>query len=64
MPTLLIQAPASSYMPDVIITDNTRSTGPMSSTCLWVRGFFPPFARVAAMMARSKVFTMTEHWRK
>ena len=33
MPTLLIQAPASSYMPEVIMTDRTRSTGPISSTC-------------------------------
>ena len=64
MPTLLIHAPASSYMPEVIMTDSTRSTGPIPSTCLPLSGFRPPLARVAAMIERSKQFTRTEHWRK
>ena len=40
---------------------STSGTLPAPSTCLPVTGFLPPFASVAAIVARSFAFTPTEH---
>ena len=64
IPTLLAQEPASSYMPEVIITDSTRSTLSMSMTSSPVSGLVPPVDSVAAMTARSRQVTCTEHCRR
>ena len=63
-PTRTNHSPASSYMPQEFITDSTRSTVTGSMTRSSVNGLRPPAARVAPMIARSRVSTMTEHWAK
>src|SRR5699024_2137974 len=53
-PTLLTQSPASSSIPEVIITDSTRSTASSGRAWLPLTGLVPPLARVAAIIARSR----------
>ena len=49
--------------PAVAITARTPGTLAGSMTCRPVRGFLPPNARVAAIVARSFALTPIEHWR-
>src|SRR6185503_1924611 len=55
--------PESSYSPAVAMTASVGATCCCPSTCWAVIGFRPPLASVAAMTARSRAFTLTEHWR-
>ena len=43
------------------MTASTRGTLAFFMTCLPVTGFFPPFASVPAIVARSFTLTLTEH---
>ncbi len=43
------------------ITARTLGTYSGLRTCLPVTGFFPPFASVPAIVARSLALTLTEH---
>ncbi len=43
---------------------STASTSSAGTARLPVTGFTPLFAKVAAMYARSRQVTLTEHWRK
>ena len=63
IPTVLSQSPAASYMPQLVITVSTCRAQSAETTCSPVTGWMPPLARVAAITARSRVVTSTEHWR-
>ncbi|GGS46089.1 hypothetical protein GCM10010221_51440 [Streptomyces parvus] len=63
MPTWVPQSPAASYIPQLNMTLSTWRTTGSGTTCSPERGFIPRFANVAAIMARSRVLTSTEHWR-
>ena len=62
-PTVEIQSPAESYMPQVAITLITWRATHSSTTRSSLSGCTPPLARVAAIRARSRVVTRTEHCR-
>src|SRR5262245_18448711 len=53
--------PESSYRPAVAMTASTLGTLSVFMYCFLVTGFFPPFASVAAMVARSLALTLTAH---
>ncbi len=63
-PTRYIHSPEKSYMPHVVITLSTRTADSDVSARTPVTGFTPPFARVAAITARSLASTSSEHCRK
>ena len=63
-PIRYIHSPDQSYMPQVAITDSTRATFSAFSARTPVRGFTPPLARVAAIIARSSAVTRMEHCSK
>ncbi len=63
-PTVNSQSPAESYMPQVAMTLKTARTVRSEATRTPVKGFTPPFARVAAMVARSRPSMVTEHCAK
>ena len=63
-PTVWIQSPDESYMPQVAMTLRTDRTVAADSTRSPVRGLTPPFASVAAIVASARASTSTEHWAK
>ncbi len=63
MPISDIQSPAESYMPHVVMTLSAWRLEATESTRSPVIGWRPPVASVAAMTARSRVVTSTEHCR-
>ena len=63
-PTRYIHSPEKSYMPHVVITLSTRTAATRLSARTPVTGLTPPFARVAAITARSVASTRIEHCRK
>lgn len=63
-PTSKAHCPAKSYMPHVYITLKASLTLRAASARSPVTGFTPPFARVAAIRARSRQVTRTEQWRR
>jgi hypothetical protein len=52
------------YIPQLDITVSTSRTSTGPSTGAPVSGLTPSLARVAAITARSRVVTLTEHWVK
>ncbi len=64
IPTETSHSPAPSYMPQVVMTLSTLRTTSSRTARSPVRGLTPPPASVAAMNARSRQSTATEHWRK
>ena len=63
-PTSVTQSPAALYMPQVVITESTRSVSAESSTRSLVTGLMPASASVAAIRLRSRQSTSIEHCRK
>ena len=63
-PTDTSHSPAKSYMPQEAITLRTSRTTSSPTARSPVSGLTPPFASVAAITARSRQSTETEHWRK
>lgn len=57
-------SPEPSYIPQVAITASTRAATSGETTWSRVTGLSPPYARVAAIVARSRAVTRTAHWRK
>jgi hypothetical protein len=63
-PTSVTQSPAALYIPQVVITDSTRSLVAESRSRSPVIGCTPLSARVAAIRLRSRQSTSIEHCRK
>ena len=63
-PTCTSQSPDASYMPQLVMTAVVQRATSSRMTRSPLTGLRPPFASVAPMIARSRAFTATEHWRK
>ena len=63
-PTVYSHSPAPSYIPHDAMTARAAWVAAAEIARTPVTGLTPPFARVAAMVARSTVVAATEHWPK